>query len=61
MGLQCSDAQRNTSIDGCQVTLNLTLDKKTLKRISLLIKLAMRDPEDGIGKAESLKENLSGL
>jgi len=36
-------------------------DKKTLKRINLLIKDSMRDPEDGIGKPEALKENLSGL
>ena len=36
-------------------------DKKTLKRINLLIKDVMRDPEDGIGKPEALKENLSGL
>jgi toxin YoeB len=36
-------------------------DKKTLKRINLLIKEAMRDPEDGIGKPEALKESLSGL
>jgi toxin YoeB len=36
-------------------------DKKTLKRINLLIKDAMREPEDGIGKPEALKENLSGL
>jgi len=36
-------------------------DKKTLKRINLLIKDAMRDPEDGIGKPEALKGNLSGL
>jgi toxin YoeB len=36
-------------------------DKKTLKRINLLIKDAMRDPEDGIGKPESLKESLTGL
>jgi toxin YoeB len=36
-------------------------DKKTLKRINLLIKDAMRDPKDGIGKPEALKENLSGL
>ena len=38
-----------------------TQDKKTLKRINLLIKDAMRDPEAGIGKPEALKENLSGL
>ena len=36
-------------------------NKKTLKRINLLIKDAMRDPENGIGKPEALKENLSGL
>jgi toxin YoeB len=36
-------------------------DKKTLKRINLLIKDAVRDPEDGIGKPEALKESLSGL
>jgi toxin YoeB len=36
-------------------------DKKTLKRINLLIKDAMRDPEDGIGKPEALKESLTGL
>ena len=36
-------------------------DKKTLKRINLLIQDAMRDPEDGIGKPEALKENLSGV
>ena len=36
-------------------------DRKTLKRINLLIKDAMRDPEDGIGKPEALKESLSGL
>jgi toxin YoeB len=35
-------------------------DKKT-RRINLLVKDAMRDPEDGIGKPEALKENLSGL
>ena len=38
-----------------------TQDKRTLKRINLLIKDAMRDPEAGIGKPEALKENLSGL
>jgi len=36
-------------------------DKKTLKRINLLIKETMLSPEDGIGKPEALKENLSGL
>ncbi len=38
-----------------------TQDKKTLKRINLLIKETLRSPFDGIGKPEPLKENLSGL
>jgi toxin YoeB len=36
-------------------------DKKTLKRINLLIAAALRDPFEGIGKPEPLKENLSGF
>lgn len=36
-------------------------DKKTLKRINVLIRDTMRDPENGIGKPEALKETLSGL
>lgn len=36
-------------------------DKKTLKRINSLIKDAQRDPYNGIGKPEPLKENLSGF
>ena len=36
-------------------------DKKTLKRINALIKDAMRNPEDGIGKPEELRESLSGF
>jgi toxin YoeB len=36
-------------------------DKKMLKKINLLIKDTLRDPFDGIGKPEALKENLSGL
>jgi toxin YoeB len=36
-------------------------DKKTLKRINALIKDALRSPEDGIGKPEVLRENLSGF
>ena len=36
-------------------------DKKTLKRINSLIKDALRQPFDGIGKPEPLKENLSGF
>ena len=35
-------------------------DKKTLKRINSLIKEILRDPFQGIGKPEPLKENLSG-
>ena len=35
-------------------------DRKTLKRINLLIKDIERDPFDGIGKAEPLKHILSG-
>lgn len=35
-------------------------DKRTLKRINLLIKDTLRSPHDGIGKPEPLKANLSG-
>lgn len=35
-------------------------DKKTLKRINLLITAAARDPFDGIGKPEPLRGDLSG-
>ena len=35
-------------------------DKKTLKRINLLIEAARRDPFTGIGKPEPLLGNLSG-
>ena len=35
-------------------------DKKTLKRVNLLIKDALRSPFEGIGKPEPLKANLSG-
>ncbi|MCD9468382.1 Txe/YoeB family addiction module toxin [Photobacterium iliopiscarium] len=36
-------------------------DNKTLKRINRLITDAKRSPFDGIGKPESLKENLAGF
>ena len=36
-------------------------DKKTIKRINTLIKDILRNPIDGIGKPEQLKENLSGF
>lgn len=36
-------------------------DKKTVKRINQLIKDICRNPFDGIGKPEPLKENLTGL
>lgn len=35
-------------------------DRKTLKRINLLINDVMRNPYEGIGKPEPLKANLSG-
>ena len=35
-------------------------DRKTLKRIKKVIEDVMRNPFDGIGKPEPLKENLSG-
>ena len=36
-------------------------DKTTLKRINALIQDAMRQPFEGIGKPEPLRENLSGF
>lgn len=36
-------------------------NKAVAKRINLLIKDMLRNPFDGIGKAEALKENLSGF
>jgi toxin YoeB len=36
-------------------------DKKTLKRINKLIEGTMREPFEGIGKPEPLRENLSGF
>jgi len=36
-------------------------DKKTLKRINKLIADIKRNPMEGIGKPEMLKENLSGF
>jgi toxin YoeB len=38
-----------------------TQDRKTLRRINLLLEAAMREPFDGIGKPEPLRENLSGF
>ncbi|WP_237931929.1 Txe/YoeB family addiction module toxin [Buttiauxella sp. S19-1] len=38
-----------------------TQDRKTLKRINKLIEDAQRNPFDGLGKPEPLRENLSGL
>lgn len=37
-----------------------TQDKKTLKRINMLIKSIQRNNDDGIGKPEALKGDLSG-
>lgn len=36
-------------------------DRKTLKRVNELIRNCMREPFDGIGKPEPLKENLAGF
>lgn len=36
-------------------------DRRTLKRINRLVQEACRDPFDGIGKPEPLRENLSGF
>ena len=36
-------------------------DRKTLKRINRLVADTQRSPFEGIGKPESLKENLSGF
>ena len=36
-------------------------DKKTLRKINVLISDIKRNPYDGIGKPEPLKGNLSGL
>lgn len=38
-----------------------TQDKKTLKRINKLVNATMRQPFEGIGKPEPLRENLSGF
>lgn len=38
-----------------------TQDKKTLKRINLLLQDISRNGYDGIGKPEPLKENMSGF
>ena len=38
-----------------------TQDKKTLKRINKLIDDTKRQPFEGIGKPEPLRENLSGF
>lgn len=38
-----------------------TPDKKTLKRINKLLQDTQQSPFEGIGKPESLKENLAGF
>ena len=38
-----------------------TQDKKTLKKINLLLQDIVRNGYEGIGKPEPLKENLSGF
>ena len=41
--------------------MNLLWTEDAIKRINDLIKDIQRNPIDGIGKPEQLKENLSGL
>lgn len=36
-------------------------DRKTLKRINKLIEATLREPFEGIGKPEPLRENLAGF
>lgn len=36
-------------------------DRKTLKRINLLLQDTLRQPFEGLGKPEALRENLSGF
>ena len=36
-------------------------DKRTLKRMNVLLKDTLRQPFDGIGKPEPLKKNLAGF
>jgi toxin YoeB len=36
-------------------------DRKTLKRINVLLQDVLRNPFEGIGKPEPLRENLSGF
>ena len=38
-----------------------TQDRKTLKRVNLLIRDSLRSPFTGIGKPEPLKANLTGF
>lgn len=38
----------------------VSTDKKTLKRVNLLIQATQRDPYSGIGKPEALKHALAG-
>lgn len=38
-----------------------TQDRKTLRRINALIQDALRNPFEGLGKPEALRENLSGF
>ena len=37
-----------------------TQDRKTLRRINLLVEATLREPFTGIGKPEPLRENLTG-
>ncbi|KOR30131.1 hypothetical protein TI03_00305 [Achromatium sp. WMS1] len=43
------------------VTLNISHDRRILKRINALIKAIERNPFDGIGNPEQLKHRWSGV
>jgi toxin YoeB len=50
-----------TSVAWDDYTYWQSQDKKTLKRINALLEDVLRQPFEGIGKPEPLKENLSGF
>jgi toxin YoeB len=57
-------AQRNlifTSEGWEDYTYWINQDKKTLKKINKLIDDTLRNPFDGLGKPEPLKENYAGM
>lgn len=57
-------AQRNiifTPEGWADYTYWINQDKKTLKKVNKLISDALRNPFEGLGKPEPLKENYTGL